>query len=205
MRACRLADSHLVVIDPQSVFADPASQWCADGFDAAMAQTSELAPLFGERVLVTRWLPTADRATAWRDYFERWPFADVAADDPLFDLVPAAQDLLAEGRRPVDRPTFGKWGRELADLIGVDEHVADWSGWTKGPGSRLVLTGVATDCCVIATALAAADAGVFVTVVSDGCAGSSRENHERALALMELSAPLIEVSTAAQVRERMGQ
>ena len=29
-----------------------------------------------------------------------------------------------------------------------------------GPGGRLVLAGVSTDCCVLSTALAAADAGV---------------------------------------------
>ena len=44
-----------------------------------------------------------------------------------------------------------------------------------------MLAGVATDCCVLSTALAAADAGCLVEVVADACAGSSDEAHERAL------------------------
>ena len=54
-----------------------------------------------------------------------------------------------------------------------------------------MLAGVSTDCCVLSTALAAADAGCTVEVVADACAGSSDEAHERALAAMALYAPQI--------------
>jgi nicotinamidase-related amidase len=63
----------------------------------------------------------------------------------------------------------------------------------------MVLTGVSTDCCVISTALAAADAGVAVKVVTDGCAGLSPADHQRALDAMALYAPLIELTTADAV------
>ncbi|WXF89963.1 isochorismatase family protein [Curtobacterium flaccumfaciens pv. flaccumfaciens] len=52
---------------------------------------------------------------------------------------------------------------------------------------------MSTDCCVLSTALAAADAGATVTVVADACAGASDEDHDRALAVMRLYAPLITV------------
>ena len=52
----------------------------------------------------------------------------------------------------------------------------------------MVLAGVSTDCCVLSTALAAADAGVRVRVVADACAGVSEAGHERALAAMALKA-----------------
>ena len=77
----------------------------------------------------------------WEAYLKAWPFADVPADDRLFDVV----DELADLARSPDRPTFGKWGPALAEVT--------------GPTPRLVLAGVSTDCCVISTALAAADAG----------------------------------------------
>ena len=63
----------------------------------------------------------------------------------------------------------------------------------------MVLTGVATDCCVLSTALAAADAGVRVSVVADACAGSTDANHQRALDAMALYGPLIEITDAAGV------
>ena len=53
------------------------------------------------------------------------------------------------------------------------------------------MAGVATDCCVISTVLAAADAGVPVRVVTDACAGSGDDDHERALRVMSLYAPLV--------------
>src|SRR5690625_5815222 len=72
----------LLVVDPQRIFADPASDWASSFFTAAMTQIRRLATHVGpERTLVTRWLPTADRSTAWGDYFRAWPFADVPARD----------------------------------------------------------------------------------------------------------------------------
>lgn len=64
---------------------------------------------------------------------------------------------------------------------------------------EIVLTGVSTDCCVLSTALAAADAGVRVHVVADACAGASESDHRRALDAMALYAPLIEVTTVDEV------
>lgn len=173
----------LVVIDPQAIFADPSSPWAAPRFNAAMAVIASIAPRFDDRVVVTRWLPAQPHRGSWRAYFERWPFADRPITDPLFDLVPAAANLSRFAT--VDAPTFGKWGRRMRDML--------------GPTPNLVLTGCSTDCCVMSTALAAADCGATVRVVSDGCAGSSPENHEAALQLMRLYEPQITVLPASQL------
>ena len=100
----------------------------------------------------------------------------------MFDLVPPFDALPG----PVEtRETFGKWDAGLDAAIG---------------GAReIVLVGVATDCCVLSTALAAADAGVRVRIPVDACAGASDEDHERALAAMALYAPLIELTTTDAV------
>lgn len=174
----------LVVIDPQRIFADPSSDWASPFFDGAMEHIRELAAHVGpERTLVTRWMPTADRSTAWGDYFRAWPFADVPADDPLYELVDAARGLSAHPT--IDEPTFGKWGAQLAAAVGPDAH--------------LLITGVATDCCVIATALAAADAGMRVSAVRDACAASTAENGEAAMQVMGLFPPQLDVVGAAAV------
>lgn len=172
----------LVVIDPQVIFADPSSQWCAPKFEGIVEPVRRLAEAFGERVIVTRWVPPAQKVGSWVPYFEQFPFADEPADHHLFDLVPAAAELAA--RHTVSEPTFGKWGEQLRAITGPTPH--------------LVLTGVATDCCVISTALPAVDAGAQVTVVSDGCAGSDDTNHQRALDVMALYAPQLFVVTSQE-------
>ncbi|MFC7766361.1 cysteine hydrolase family protein [Leucobacter soli] len=167
-----------MVIDPQAIFASPDSAWGSPFFSDAFANIRRLADAAGDRVLVTRWLPTADRGTSWGDYFAEWPFADRPADDALFDLVPEARGL--SGWPTLDLPTFGKWGGELERIVGRD--------------SRVVLTGVSTDCCVISTALAGADAGARITVAADACAGSTAENHAAALHVMGLYPPQLTVA-----------
>lgn len=169
----------LVVIDPQVIFAAQESAWASPMFAEAFANIERLAAAVGDRVLITRWLPTADRATSWGDYFAAWPFADRATTDPLFDLVPAAQTLSVHPT--LDLPSFGKWGAELE---------------RRTQGAPVLLTGVSTDCCVLSTALAGVDAGGYITVVSDACAGSSNENHAAALQVMGLYSPQLTVATS---------
>jgi nicotinamidase-related amidase len=53
---------------------------------------------------------------------------------------------------------------------------------------------------VISTALAAVDAGVQVQVVEEACAGSTGENHRKALDIMRLYAPMIEIVSVEQLR-----
>ena len=170
----------LVVVDPQAIFASPDSDWGSPFFAEAFANIRRLADAAGDRVLVTRWLPTADRGTSWGEYFAAWPFADRPADDPLFALVPGAREL--SPRPTLDLPTFGKWGAELEEIVG---------------SAPVVLTGVSTDCCVISTALAGADAGARITVAADACAGSTAENHEAAIRVMGLYPPQLAIADSA--------
>ena len=172
----------LVAIDLQAIFADPGSAWRTPEFDRAATATQALLPAFAGRVVCTRFVAPERPTGAWVDYYADWPFALVPPTDPLYDLVPPFAGL--EG--PVVSATaFGKWGPDLAAVV--------------GPEAPLVLTGVSTDCCVLSTALAAADAGREVVVVADACAGLSEADHQRALDAMALYAPLIRISDVATV------
>lgn len=174
----------LVVIDPQRIFADPSSEWGSPMFDAALPQMKALRSGFGAgRTILTRWLPGTERNGSWGPYFERWPFADRSSTDPLFDLIGPAAGW--SSRRTLDRTTFGAWGEALTRITG--EH------------PTLVLVGVSTDCCVISSALPAADAGATVLVAADACAGASEADHAAALRVMGLYAPQIVVTSAAEV------
>jgi nicotinamidase-related amidase len=168
----------LVVIDMQRIFADATSPWAAPRFSEALAGVQRLLPAFSGRTVLTRYVAPLEPTGAWVPYFEQWPFALVPDDDELYALVP---ELRGVGAPIETRERFGKWDDGLAAAIG---------------GSRdIVLAGVSTDCCVIATALAAGDDGVRVRVVADACAGATDEDHHRALAAMSLFAPLIEITS----------
>ncbi len=181
------AGAWLVVIDMQRVFTGD-SPWAAPRFAGASAAIERLLPRFRGRTVLTRFVAPAQPTGAWVPYYRDWPFALVPDEDDLYALTEpfaalAAGDLPAAGRTVpvVTEPTFGKWGTSLQAVTG------------SGADTHLVLTGVSTDCCVLSTALAAADAGVRVTVVADACAGASDVDHARALDAMRLYAPLITV------------
>ena len=171
----------LAVIDMQRVFGEPGSLWLAPRFAEIVDPVRRLAEAFGPRVVFTRFVAPAVPHGAWRKYYEQWPFALQPPDAPIYEL---ADPFAAMAGPTVDATTFSKWGPELAARTG------------EGP---LVLAGVSTDCCVLSTALAAADAGATVRVVSDACAGIDDDSHANALHIMSLYAPLVEVVTVADV------
>jgi len=176
------APGHLAVIDMQRVFAEPDSPWATPRFDEAAAGVRRLLPAFGDDVTFTRFLAPEKPEGAWRAYYDQWPFALQPPDAPLWRLT---DEFAGRARHFVDAPTFGKWTPALAGRVPLT--------------GRLVLAGVSTDCCVLSTALAAADAGAEVLVVADACAGVDDDSHAKALHVMDLYRPLIRVVTVAEV------
>lgn len=171
-------DAWYVLIDPQVVFAAPSSPWGSPMFPGAVPRMRQLAEAFAGRVVVTRFVPEKPALGSWAEYYEQWPFAVDPERSAQYDVVAELADVAASAGEVV-RPTFGKWGPELSAIT--------------GPAPKVVLGGVSTDCCVISTALAAADAGASVWVVEEACAGSTPENHAKALDLMRLFEPQIRV------------
>ncbi|OLZ73475.1 hydrolase [Streptomyces sp. IMTB 2501] len=169
---------HLTVIDMQRVFADPASPWATPRYAEAAAGVHSLLPAFADRVTFTRFLAPGNPTGAWRAYYDRWPFALQPPDAELWYL---SDEFADHAVHIVAATTFGKWTPELAERV--------------APDGRLVLAGVSTDCCVLSTALAAADAGTEVLVVADACAGVDDDSHLKALQIMELYRPLVRVTT----------
>ncbi|GAA3841549.1 isochorismatase family protein [Streptomyces phyllanthi] len=175
-------DMRLAVIDMQRVFAEPGSPWATPRFEEAAEGVRRLLPVFGDRVTFTRFLAPEEPLGAWRAYYDRWPFALQPPRARAWELT---DEFAGRALDVVDATTFGKWGPDLAARVGA--------------GGRLVLAGVSTDCCVLSTALAAADAGVEVLVVADACAGAGDDSHARALDMMDLYRPLIRIVTVEDV------
>jgi nicotinamidase-related amidase len=169
----------LVVIDMQNVFAEPGGPWSVPRFGEIVGRVERLVEAYAPQVTFTRFVAPERPAGAWVAYYERFPFALQPPDAELYRLAPPIAALAQGGT--LDTTTLSKWRPELARE------------------EELVLAGVATDSCVIGTALAAADAGVHVRVAADACAGADDAAHEHALATMRIWDPLIDVTSTAEI------
>ena len=179
-------DAWLVVIDPQAIFADPTtSAWGSPMWAETVPRIRRLVTAYDGRVVVTRFVADPGVGGSWAGYYDDWPFALVPGTDPLYAVVPELADLAPH---VVTEPTFGKWHDGLRSVVGDQPQIA--------------LAGVATDCCVVSTALGAADAGATITVVTDACAGSSAQNQRAALDVMALYPPQITLATTDEVLGR---
>lgn len=167
----------LLVIDMQPGFGDPASPWAAPEFAQCQSRIAELLPRFGERVTFTRFVPPHTPAGAWVSYYRDWPFACDPDNAWLWDLVPVWRD-----RPSITGHRFAKW-QEVRDHVPAE--------------ATLVICGVATDCCVLGTAIEAADDGRFVRLVTDACTAGTDDLHRAALDVMQDRAPMITLSTVA--------
>ena len=172
----------LVVVDLQRAFADPGSPWFTPGVASVAGVVGDLAPRFGARVVFTRFVPPSKAEGSWRLYYKRWRFAAGTRDSERWSIIEPWDRAVS-----VSSHTFSKWVPELQALV--------------GPHPTIVLCGVSTDCCVLATAFAAVDAGVQLRVVADACAAKTPELHEAALQMMRCRAPQLTVVTSRQERD----
>ena len=172
----------LALIDLQRIFADPGSGWATPDFERVIQPTKQLIDTFTPDVVFTRFVAPEKPVGSWVTYYEHFPFALQPPDSDDYQLVDEFK-----GAPTLDKTTFSAWGPDLA-------------GKVRDGGGRMVLSGVSTDCCVITTALAAVDAGVFVQVVEDACAGGDEDSHRKAIDIMQLYAPMLEIVTVEQLR-----
>jgi nicotinamidase-related amidase len=171
-------DDLLVVIDMQRLFREPESPWHVPGFEELAEPISRLSEAAGDRVIYTRFLIPETIAGSWRPYYATF---SAVADPKNAEWLELAVPYDGRAKDTLDRPIFNAWGERLRE--------------SAGEPATLVLCGVATDCCVISTALPAADDGAFVRVVEDACRGSSERSHEAALTVLRGYAPQVEVTT----------
>lgn len=174
----------LLVIDMQPGFGDPASPWATPGYAHCATRIEALVEAFGPRVLFTRFLPPTTPQGAWKPYYAQWDFALDPARAELWEL-----DARWRGRASVSSGRFAKW-REASPHLPAD--------------AGLVICGVATDCCVLGTAVEAVDDGRAVRLVADACAAGSAALHEAALVVMAERAPMLVLSDCATELARAG-
>ncbi|MGC8480386.1 MAG: cysteine hydrolase family protein [Acidimicrobiales bacterium] len=165
----------LVVIDMQPIFGDPSSPWGTQGFDEILPTIAELAK-GADKVIATRFVPHDEPPGMWLPYYEIW--SEVRSERYVghFDLVPEVEAL---AERVVSAPTFSKWEVIAPEIEGT-----------------VVLCGVATECCVLSTAIGGIDAGVPIRVIAEACRGATSDLSSAALAVLGSYAPHCEIRLA---------
>jgi len=174
----------LVVLDVQRLFCEPGAPAFIPAWQEAQPNAARLSEAFRRRglpVLHTRHVhPPGDGGGLIGRFFGRLQ----RATDPWTDLLPeaVAGDVVEKGRH------------SALSAPAVREALADCE--------TLVVAGVQTPLCVLATALDAARFGLVPIVVADATAARHEADHEAALRV--LAAGHAHVATTAEVLARWG-
>lgn len=163
----------LVCIDMQRVFLEPGEWFCPGGL-AILPAVKTLAGLAPGRCLFTRFITARNPDAAsgqWRRYYRRWQSVT------LEKIGTAAMDLHAE-LQPLARPdlVFDKTTHDAFQSRAFAEAIE------KRAPSALILFGVETDVCVLASAMTAVDLGLRVILPRDALASSVAASHDACLA-----------------------
>lgn len=166
------AGTRHLCIDMQRLFLEP-GPWYAEAGLAILPAIRRLLEHAPESALFTRFI-TAERAEAasgsWRRYYRHWH--EVTQDELPKGALGLHPELApyAAGPRVFDKTTHDAFDDEA-----FARHVAELKP------SALVLSGVETDVCVLATAMSAVDLGYRTVIAVDAVTSSVPESHRACL------------------------
>lgn len=158
----------LVVIDMQRLFSE-ATEWRVPTLPSIIPAIRRLIEARPDAALFTRFLtpPTGEHALGrWQKYYRRWSSVTLAQMTPdMLDLVPEIAAHTAAGTI-CDKKTLSSLADgPLAEILKARKI------------DTLVLAGVETDVCVLATLFDAVDLGFRVVVAADAVTSASLEGH----------------------------
>jgi len=170
------ADTLVICIDMQRVFMEPGPWHCTEA-EAILPNVTRLVSAHPAQSLFTRFVSahTPDDAVgAWQRYYRHWDSVTVSRMGIApYDLHP---DLaaIAPAENVFDKATYDSF-----DSPEFAQAVAD-----RAPGA-LVMCGVETDVCVLATVFSAVDLGHRVVLARDALTSGDEKTHEASLHLLE--------------------
>ncbi|NQW11080.1 MAG: cysteine hydrolase [Alphaproteobacteria bacterium] len=174
-------------IDMQVMF-DHGTEWASPAVRQALPGAMALTQARPRQTVLTRFLPPhrPDAAPGrWRFYYERW--RDICLDKMDPSLAAVVTPLAAVGC-----PILDKAGHSAFDAPSFRRRVEGIE--------TLILSGVETDVCVLATALDAVDAGLRVIVAADAVASASEAGHRATLdAVLSRFDRQVEIATVAAI------
>lgn len=188
-----LQDAVHVCVDMQRLFVEPTA-WATPWAERVMPMVEALCAHQPERLVFTRFVPMRNAESApgtWRRYYERWP-------DMTLDRLPPPLLELAQPLAGFCPPAllFDKWVNSpwydgaLAPLL-------------LGRGvTTLVVSGLETEVCVLATVLGAIDHGFRVVIAIDAVCSSADETHDAMTRIYESRFGMqVEVAATAEIVE----
>ncbi len=161
-----------ICVDMQRLFAEP-GEWHTPALAGIAGAVARIAAHRPERALFSRFLTpqrAEDARGQWRTYYRRWQSVTGQNLAPgMLDVIPE----LARFARP--EALIDKSGHSCFDSAAMRPELQRLG--TTG----VIVTGVETDVCVLATVLDAIDLGLRVVIVEDAVASSSPEGHAAAM------------------------
>lgn len=185
------AATALVVVDMQRVFAEP-TDWQVPSLRDIVPMVRRLTEHRPAAALFTRFVtpPSAEAAPGrWRRYYERWPA--VTLDRMPASMLEVIAELmpLAQPGSICDKSTYSAFADGPLPALLKSRRV-----------DTLVLAGVETDVCVLATALDAVDQGYRVVLAVDAVTSGLPASHRATLdVVVPRFDPQIEVATVDRV------
>ena len=168
-------DAVHVAVDMQHLFSGDTA-WHTPSIPEIVPNILRLTRHQPSRTIFTRFVTPGypDEAVgAWRTYYRRWTSVTTSEMDP------AMLDVMAEFRPFIppalvaDKPTYSAFeSAQFADLLNTMAC------------QTLVVTGVETDVCVLATVLTAMDRGYRVVIAEDACHSSDPDAHRATMDLV---------------------
>lgn len=161
-------------IDMQNL-AGEEGPWEAPWSGKILPTVIALCERFRQRTIFTRFMPppTPGQATGtWRGFYSKWPQVTGEAISPhLLDLMPPLSTFVPPAL-VLDKMTYSAFGNR-----------ALLSQFRKWQIKQIVISGLETDVCVLATAMAAIDLGFGVIIPLDAVCSSSDTGHDALLSV----------------------
>ena len=161
-----------VVVDMQRLFGE-ATVWHTPSLADVVAPIGRLVSHAPDRTVFTRFMTPVTAVEAvgvWGDYYRHWSTVTTEGMSPdLLDIVPALSGWLPPALQ-ADKTTHSAFnsGEFASQLAGLG-------------AATVVLCGVETDVCVLATAMDAIDRGIGVIVATDAVTSSDVASHRACL------------------------
>lgn len=168
-------DALHVVVDMQDLFAAQ-TVWHTPSIPAITPAILRLVAHRSERTIFTRFMTphTADETSgAWRTYYRRWTRVTTSCMDPaVLDVMNEFRSFIPPAH-VVDKTTYSAF--ESDTFVKLLDTMAC---------RTVVVTGVETDVCVLATVMTGVDRGYRVIIAEDAVTSSDEDAHRATLDLV---------------------
>jgi len=165
-------DAVHVCVDMQRIFLEP-GPWFGEACLGVVEPIRRLVAEGSWPTLWTRFITAETPAHAegcWRRYYDHWHAVTQA--EAGADVLDLHAELLPHA---VPENVYDKWGHDAFDAEPFAERIR-----RDAPGA-IILTGIETDVCVLATAMSAVDLGYRTIIATDAVASSTPPSHDACL------------------------